>query len=682
LPIFATLGARLVLTVLLIATVAFTAFVSLTIFRLDTGLSRQSDELSALAERKLAQTLDGAAGLGVVRLDLLFTNADRQLGVIAQRADVVNAISSGNVVAITETLRRGKTSTDLDGLIVIDPDLNVLGAEFGNIDLLVADTALKQTTFGPDINSIMQENDPLQPRGFMRVVRLDKTMATALGEIETGMVALVAIQPVFDDFGDVFAAIIGHRVLRRQEPAIIEFAKLETVELLVLDGPGVISASITDAVSSNMTIGPADGPDLVLTNDGNFHARCVSLFVRWRMCALAPVTELQSLRGELVRISEREGQALGVWLVIMSVISLLVCGVTAFFAARYLAGPMSQIAEALRAVARGDWKVQVTGIERNDEVGDIAKAVSVLQSSMQERDRLKVDVAIAESSNLRRENLEDAIKRFDRAMRSVLLSVTDGVETMDETARTLARISVVAEGEADEAAFVSENTVSNVAAVRTATQKLNATIVDMTKLLHEMAMTAVEGSDSAKSATDQAADLVQASSDLDALVAMTEQILQRASFLAINATFQASQSDGAPEADYNGVASEVEIITKQIARANEELGARALKIQSATENAAGAMTKTFDTLNGLVERTRNIVQSIEKQRRVSSEIDDNMAMAATGSTNVSSSVQRLKATVGEARNTSMQVVTKAVDMADEARRLDTTVKTFLREVNS
>ena len=680
--IFATLGARLVLTVLLIATVAFTAFVSLAIFRLDTGLSRQSAELSALAERKLAQTLDGAAGLGVVRLDLLFTNADRQLGVIAQRTDVVNAISSGNVVAITETLRRGKSSTDLDGLIVIDVDLNVLGAEFGNIDLLVADAALKQTTFGPDINSIIQNNDPLQPRGFMRVVKLDRTMATALGEDETGMVALVAIQPVFDDFGDVFAAVIGHRVLRRQEPAIIEFANLETVELLVLDGPDVISASITDAVASNMSIGPADGPDLALTNDGNFLARCVSLFVRWRMCALAPVSELQSLRGELVRISEREGQALGVWLVIMSVLSLLVCGVTAFFAARYLAGPMSQIAEALRAVARGDWKVQVTGSERNDEVGDIARAVSVLQSSMQERDRLKVDVAIAESSNQRRENLEDAIKRFDRAMRSVLLSVTDGVETMDETARTLARISVVAEGEADEAAFVSENTVSNVAAVRTATQKLNVTILDMTKLLHEMAMTAVEGSVSAKSATDQAADLVQASADLDALVAMTEQILQRASFLAINATFEASQGDQASAPDYNGVASEVEIITQQIARANEELGARAQKIQSATENAAGAMTKTFDTLNDLVERTKFIVQSIEKQRRVSSEIDDNMSMAATGSTNVSSSVQRLKATVGEARNTSMQVVTKAVDMADEARRLDTTVKTFLREVNN
>lgn len=679
--ILSTLGARLVVTVLLIATVAFTAFVSLTIFRLDTSLSRQSAQLSALAEEKLVQTLDGAAGLGAVRLDLLFTNVDRQLGVIAQRADIVGAILSGNVVAMTEMLRRGKASTDLDGVIVVDGGINVLGAEYGNIDLLVSDAALKQTMLKAEIEAIVAENDPLQPRGFMRVMKMDRVLAAALGDSRIDAMVLVAIQPVFDDFGDVFAAVIGHRVLRPNEPAITEFSRIERAALLVLDGPRVISGTVGGDSGDTLAIGPADGPDLVLTSDGNHLARCVSLFVRWRMCALAPVAELQTLRGELVRISQREGEALALWLVIMSVTSLLVCGLTAFFAARYLAGPMSQIAQALRAVARGDWKVQVSGTDRQDEVGDIARAVSVLQSSMQERDRLKVDVAIAESTNQRRENLEDAIKRFDRSMRSVLLAVTDGVETMDETARTLARISVVAEGEADEAAFVSENTLSSVTAVRNATQKLNATIVDMAQLLHDMAMAAVGGADTARSASDQASDLIQASHDLDKLVALTEQILQRASFLAVNATFQATQNGQAAGQGYDDVAREVEALTRQIARANEELGSRASRIQSATESAAGAMGETFATLNDLVERTNNIVRSIDKQRRVASEIDDSMSQAATGSTNVSSSVQRLKATVGEARNTSMQVVTKAVDMADEARRLDTTVKNFLREVN-
>ena len=79
----------------------------------------------------------------------------------------------------------------------------------------------------------------------------------------------------------------------------------------------------------------------------------------------------------------------------------------------------------------------------------------VLQRSLQERDRLRSDVAHAESVKKRREALEDAIRRFDRIMRSVLLSVSNSVETMDETTHELARVSAVAEGEAVEAAFGS-----------------------------------------------------------------------------------------------------------------------------------------------------------------------------------------------------------------------------------
>jgi hypothetical protein len=67
---------------------------------------------------------------------------------------------------------------------------------------------------------------------------------------------------------------------------------------------------------------------------------------------------------------------------------------------------------------------------------------------------------------------------------------------------------------------------------------------------------------------------------------------------------------------------------------------------------------------------------------VSREIADSMTAAANGSINVSSSVGRLKATIEDARGASMKVVTKATDMADEAHRLDSTVKSFLREVTA
>src|SRR5947199_316452 len=176
-------------------------------------------------------------------------------------------------------------------------------------------------------------------------------------------------------------------------------------------------------------------------------SRCEPIFGQWRICALAPVAELHALRNELVRIGEMEGRSLALWLIVAAIGSLVIFAGIMLFLSQRITRPLLQITEAVRAVARGDWKSEVTGTKRPDEVGDIARAVIVLQRSLQERDRLRSDVAHAESVKKRREALDDAIRRFDRIMRSVLLSVSNSVETMDETARELARVSAVAEGE-------------------------------------------------------------------------------------------------------------------------------------------------------------------------------------------------------------------------------------------
>ena len=87
-------------------------------------------------------------------------------------------------------------------------------------------------------------------------------------------------------------------------------------------------------------------------------------------------------------------------------------------------------------------------------------------------------------------------------------------------------------------------------------------------------------------------------------------------------------------------------------------------------------------LDLVLQQTRTIALAVERQDAVTREIAASMSAAANGTINVSSSVERLKATIEDARSASMKVVTKATDMADEAHRLDSTVKSFLREVTT
>jgi methyl-accepting chemotaxis protein len=673
-----SLSTRLIIAVVATATAAFSVSFGLTIVRLDQGLERQAEQLSRLSEHKLSQELDGEARLAGARVEALFNSVGSRLESIAQRADIVKAISSANVVPIYQLLGRAAETADIDGIIVVDSNLHVFGAYSDQVDIVGADRALQESTFAQDIRVILADNDRKRPRVLRRVVALDEEGAQALGARTTSPLTFLVAEPIFDDFGDVFAALVAHRSLRPREATLDEFSRLEGAGLAIVEGERSISAAGIGEGQIGVTAAPDSA--LLRSTDGRFWSRCEPIFGQWRVCALAPVAELHALRDELVRIGEMEGRSLALWLILAAVASVVIFAGIMLVLSQRITRPLVQITEAVRAVARGDWKSEVTGTKRPDEVGDIARAVIVLQRSLQERDRLRSDVAQAESVKKRREALEDAIRRFDRIMRSVLLSVSNSVETMDETARELARVSAVAEGEAVEAAFVSESTVSNVSSVRSATERLSAAISETVDGIRQASDVIALSSTAAQSASASAEGLARTTAEIDMITRAVAEIAAQTNALALNATVQASRAAGS--GNFGAVVSDIKALASRIAGTNEDIARRLAAVRGATGDTVGSVRGIVQKLDIVLHQTRTIALAMERQDAVTREIAESMTAAANGSINVSSSVERLKTTIEDARGASMKVVTKATDMADEAHRLDSTVKSFLREVTA
>ncbi|HEX2655565.1 MAG TPA: methyl-accepting chemotaxis protein [Xanthobacteraceae bacterium] len=676
---FSSLSARLVLAVLATATIAFSASLALTFLRLDQGLERQAVELGRLSEEKLGQKLEGEARLAGAQLVALFDNVARRLESIAQRADVAKVVASANVVPIWELLGQASQAADIDGILVVDAKLRVFGANRDNVDIVATNQALQSSPLAKEILPILSDNDRKHRSALRRTLALTQDIAQAVGAKTTAPLATVVVEPIFDDFGDVFAALIAYRSLRPAEQILKEFSNLEGAGLMVLDGDHPISSAGLDRANVTATPLPASAQSQPSFPD--YWSRCTGVFEQWRICALAPVSELHDLRNELVRIGEVEGRSLAHWLIAASVLSLVLFVLITLFVSRRISLPLARITEAVSAVARGDWKVGVAGADRNDEVGDIARAVSMLQRSLEERDRLRSDVAQAESVKKRREALEDAIKRFDRVMRSVLLSVSDCAETMDETARDLARMSAVAEGEAVETAFVSENTVSNFSTVRSATERLSVSISETVTQINQTAEVIDLSSSAARAASMRADDLTRTTKDIDAVIQLIGDVAAQTNALALNATIQASHAGVAGESFAN-VISDIRALADRIANANDEISGRMSSIRGTTDETVELIHIITQKLEMVFQQTRTIALAVERQDAVTREIASSMSAAASGTINVSSSVGRLKSTIEEARGASAKVVTKAADMADEAHRLDSTVKSFLREVTA
>jgi methyl-accepting chemotaxis protein len=673
-----SLSARLVAAVVATATAAFATSYGLTFLRLDEGLKRQSEQLGRLSEERLGQKLDGEARLAGAQMERLFDTMGRRLEAFAQRADIVKVVASANVVPIWDLLGRGARSMDFDGFLVVDTRLRVYGADRDSLDMVATNQALQASPLAVEIRPILGDNDRKRPQVLRRAMPLTAELAKALGARSPAPLAAVLVEPIFDDFGDVFAALIVHRAIRASEPILEEFSRLEGAGLLLLDGHrSISSAGIADPTVSVRLV---PGTTLLRTSDGGYWSRCAQTLGEWQICALAPVAELHALRDEMVRIGAIEGRSLATWLIIVAIVSLLCFALIMLVISRRISQPLARITEAVRAVARGDWKTEITEAGRRDEVGDIARAVIVLQRSLEERDRLRSDVAHAEAARQRREALEDAIRRFDRVMRSMLLRVSDSVETMDETARDLARMSAVAEGEAVETAFVSGSTVTNVATMRAATERLSTSISQTVEQIRLTSDMIGMSNKVAQSAFARAEHLAAAAGDIDAVVSVIADLAARTNALALDATVKAARSGGHP--GFNGLVTDIRSLAERIAAAQDEAAQRLAGLRGASTETVDAVRVIAHKLDAVLQQTRTIALTMERQDDVSREIADTMSAAANGTVNVSSSVARLKFTIEEAKGASMKVVTKATDMADEACRLDVTVKSFLREVTA
>ncbi|HXW27326.1 MAG TPA: GGDEF domain-containing protein, partial [Xanthobacteraceae bacterium] len=222
-----SLSTRLVVAVLATATIAFAASYGLTFVRLGQGLERQAAELGRLSEERLGQRLDGEARLAGAQLETLFDTIGRRIEGIAQRADVVKVVASANVVPIWDLLGRTGRAADVDGILVVDPKLRVFGADKDSVDIAAVYKALNAHPIAREILPLLADNDRKHPRVMHRMLPLTEDLAKALGAKGTAPLALVIVEPMFDDFGDVFAALIAHRALRPTEAILAEFSRLE-----------------------------------------------------------------------------------------------------------------------------------------------------------------------------------------------------------------------------------------------------------------------------------------------------------------------------------------------------------------------------------------------------------------------------------------------------------------------
>lgn len=460
------LSGRLALMVLAAVGITLAGFFLLTVLRLEAGAVRQGEAVQELAWQRMDAQMRLQHRLVAGDLEQIKQTADRQMRQLAGLETAGQTLARGNVVAIDAIMQQMAQSAQMDGVLALDTNLNAVGSHRPGLPLVLANRAFSEAGFAPLARGFLVANERDNPRSYTDYATLESDVLTRLGTDATSrQLVLLSMQVVFDDFGDPIALLVAHRMMNRSLPALERFAREEHLRVTVQDGAAVLVdiAPDKDIKLADTETGDSANGSMGMNGAGDTLFRCSAFGKAWRLCIMQPFGDLQELTAQLTTHIADEKTSLIVWLGLLGIAGLVMAVLITAYVARRVLAPLGQITTAVRSVAKGNWLVHVAGQKRGDEVGAIARSVTVLQQSMKERERLKADMADVEQLRSRASAMAHSAQDCRTSLRREMFVLSEMAERIEAQTAQLTELSTDAVGEADETMLAAQRVLASLA---------------------------------------------------------------------------------------------------------------------------------------------------------------------------------------------------------------------------
>ena len=362
---------------------------------------------------------------------------------------------------------------------------------------------------------------------------------------------------------------------------------------------------------------------------------------------------------------------------------LLFTLVVSIFVARSVTGPLQRMTVAMNDLASGNLAVEVPGVGRGDEVGEMAKAVEIFKSNAVARQALEVEQREAETraTSGRKADMNKMANDFEAAVGQIVEAVSSASSQLELSAGTLTATAERAQVLTTAVAAASEEASSNVQSVASATEEMASSVTEISRQVQESARMANDAVDQARVTNDRVSELSKAATRIGDVVELINTIAGQTNLLALNATIEAARA-GEAGRGFAVVASEVKALAEQTAKATGEIGQQITGIQAATQESVNAIQAISGTIEKLSEISSTIAAAVEEQGAATQEISRNVQQASAGTQQVSSNITDVQRGASETGSASSQVLAAAQSLSGDSNRLKLEVGRFLDSVRA
>ena len=368
----------------------------------------------------------------------------------------------------------------------------------------------------------------------------------------------------------------------------------------------------------------------------------------------------------------------------ISAVSTLAAGSAGYAVSRSITSPLKQLTTALDRMAQGQTDIALPSLGARSELGQISRAVSLLQDTAERDKRLAEEHARAEEEQLqarRRKLMADVASQFDASVGAVVNALQSASQELSQTAGHMSDVSAKTSDRALGVSATVAQTTSNVETVAAATEEISASVEEIGRRVARASEVSKRAAGDVETTARQILSLADMADRIGEVISMISDIAAQTNLLALNASIESARA-GEAGRGFAVVASEVKQLASQTARATDDISRLVGEIQGQTRLAVTAIGDVGEVIRDLDQMSSAIAAAVSEQGATTRDVARNIAEAAAGSRAVSQDMSLVTGATQETVAASNQMRSSAEGLSTEALRLKQEVANFLAHVRA